>query len=90
MDAQNPEPLNSRVGWSFYFLSLVVACFICGLLAPFRLVPFVSGKNWFFVAIGFGCVLALVVNLFRPRYEATTGRWRAFYDFLLRQLPPPD
>jgi hypothetical protein len=28
------------------------------------------------------------VNLVRPRYA--TGRWRAFYDFLLRQLPPPD
>ena len=90
MDAQNQEPANSRVGWSIYFLSIVVACFICGFLAPFRLIPFVSGKSWFFVAIGLGCVLAVAVNLFRPRYETATGRWRAFYDYLLKQLPPPD
>lgn len=90
MNAQNPEPANSRIGWSIYFLSVVVACFICGLLVPFRLVPFVSGKSCFFVAIGLGCVFAVAVNLFRPRYESATGRWRAFYDFLLKQLPPPD
>jgi hypothetical protein len=90
MDAQNPEPPNRRVGWSIYFHSLVFACLICGLLAPFRLVPFVSGKSWFFVAIGLGCVSAVVVNFLRPRYESATGRWRAFYDYLLKQLPPPD
>src|SRR5262245_29558586 len=41
------------------------------------------------VAIALGCVLAVVVNLLRPRYETTTGRWRAFYDFsysFLRKL----
>jgi hypothetical protein len=85
-----PEPPNPRVGWSIYMLSLAASCLICGVLAPFRLFPFISGGRWFWVAIGFGCVLALVVNLFRPRYETTTGRWRAFYDFLLKQLPPPD
>jgi hypothetical protein len=42
------------------------------------------------VAIALGCVLAVVVNLLRPRYETTTGRWKTFYNFLLRQLPPPD
>jgi hypothetical protein len=30
------------------------------------------------------------VNLVRPNYEKSAGRWRSFYDFLLKQLPPPD
>jgi hypothetical protein len=85
-----PEPPNSRLGWSIYFLSVAVSCFICGVLAPFHLVPFLAGGMWFWVAIAFGCLLAVVVNFFRPRYEAATGRWRAFYEFLLKQLPPPD
>jgi hypothetical protein len=85
-----PEPPNYRIGWSIYVLSLAVSCFICGGLAPVNLFPFLAGGMWFWVAIGFGCVFAFVVNLFRPRYEATTGRWRAFYNFLLKQLPPPD
>ena len=42
------------------------------------------------VAIALGCVLAFVVNLLGTRYETTTGRWKTFYNFLLRQLPPPD
>jgi len=42
------------------------------------------------VAIALGCVLAVVVNLLGTRYETTTGRWKTFYNFLLRQLPPPD
>ena len=85
-----PERPNRRVGWSIYVLSLAGSCLVCGVLAPFHLLPFLAGGIWFWVAIGFGCVLALVVNLFRPRYEMTTGRWRAFHDLLLRQLPPPD
>jgi len=42
------------------------------------------------VAIRLGCVLAVAVNLLRPRYDVATGRWRAFYNYLLKQLPPPD
>jgi len=41
-------------------------------------------------AIALGCVLAVVVNLLGPRYETTIGRWKTFYNLLLRQLPPPD
>jgi hypothetical protein len=37
-----------------------------------------------------GAVMALVVNLVRPRYERTAGRWRSLYDFLLKQMSPPD
>jgi len=40
-------------------------------------------------AIALGCVLAVVVNLLGTRNE-TTGRWKTFCNFLLRQLPPPD
>jgi hypothetical protein len=90
MDPKDQDPPNSRVGWSIYLLSNVVACIICGPLAVSRFAPFLSGKSWFFVAIGFGCVFAAIFNSLRPHYEAATGRWRAFYDFLLKQLPPPD
>ena len=41
-------------------------------------------------AIALGRVLAVVVNLLGSRYETTTGGWRAFYNFLLRQLPQRD
>jgi hypothetical protein len=85
-----PEPPNRRIGWSIYMLSLVVSGLVCGVLAPFRLSPFLSGGMWFWVAVGFGFAAALVVNLIRPRYESAVGRWRAFYDFLLKQLPPPE
>ena len=93
MDAKHPdlpEPPNRRVGWSIYMVSLAASCLVCVILAPFQLLPFLAGGMWFWVAIGFGCVLAVVVNLLRPRYETATGRWRAFYDYLLKQLPPPD
>jgi len=85
-----PEPPNGRFSWSFYALALAVSALVCGALAPFRLVPILSGGGWFWFALVFGAVLAVTVNLVRPRYESTSGRWRAFYDFLLRQLPPPD
>jgi hypothetical protein len=54
------------------------------------ILPILSGGAWFWVALVLGGVIAVVVNLIRPRYETTVGRWRAFYDCLLRQLPPPD
>ena len=41
-------------------------------------------------AIALGCVLSVVVNLLGTRYETTTSRLKTFYNFLLRQLPPPD
>ena len=93
MAAQLPEILespNGRISWSIYALALAVSCMVCGALAPFRALPFLSGGTWLWVALAFGAVLAVIVNLVRPRYEITTGRWRAFYDFLLRQMPPPE
>jgi hypothetical protein len=85
-----PEPPNSRISWSIYVLILACFCLIGGLLAPFGLFHFLSGRACFWVALGFGCVTALVVNLLRPRYDSATGRWRVIYDYLLKQLPPPD
>ncbi len=69
---------------------MVAACLACAALAPWCLLPMLSGGAWFLVAIALGGATALVVNLLRPRYEDAVGRWRAFYDFLLRQMPPPD
>ena len=85
-----PEPPNGRISWSIYALALATSFLICGTLAPFKRFPFLSGGNWFWIALILGGVTALLVNFVRPRYESTVGRWRASYDFLLRQLPPPD
>jgi hypothetical protein len=85
-----PEPPNGRITWSIYALALAASALISGAFAPFGLLPFLSGGAWFWIALAFGAVLAVIVNCIRPRYESTTGRWRAFYDFLLRQLPPPE
>ena len=90
MSERVPEPPNKRVGWSIYFASVVVSSIFCGLLAPFRVFPLISGRSWFFLAIGLGCALAITLNLLRPHYDRAGARWGAFYDYLLRQLTPPD
>ena len=90
MSADHPGPPNSWISLSIYVLIIAVFCLIGGVLAQFRILPFLSGRGCFWVALSIGCVTALVVNFLRPRYERARGRWRAFYDFLLKQLPPPD
>ena len=85
-----PEPQNRRVGWSIYVLAMAVSCLICGGFAPWGLFPALSGGAWFWIAGVLGGATALVVNLVRPRYERAVGKWRSFYDFLLKQMPPPD
>lgn len=87
---ETPEPPNRRVGWSIYGAAVIASCLICAALAPWGLFPLLSGGAWSWVAVAFGVVIALIVNLVRPRYETAVGKWRAFYDFLLRQMPPPD
>lgn len=70
MDAKHPdlpEPPNRRVDWSIYLVSVAVSGLVCGILAPFHLLPFLADGMRFGVAIGFGCVLAVIVNLLRPR-----------------------
>jgi hypothetical protein len=69
---------------------MIASCLICVALAPWGLFPALSGRAWFWVAIVLGGAIALVVNLLRLRYEDAVGKWRSFYDFLLKQMPPPD
>ena len=85
-----PEPLNRRVGWSIYGAAMLASCLICAVLASWGFFPVLSGGTWFGIAVAVGGVIALVVNFLRPRYETAVGKWRSFYDFLLRQMPPPD
>ena len=61
------------------------------LLVSWGLIPdLLRGGLLFWIAFVGGGITAFVVNLVRPRYESATGGWRAFYDFLLRHLTPPD
>jgi predicted exporter len=84
------ESPNRRISWSITLLSSFLSCLIFGLFASSRLLAITSGLGVFLIAVISGVVLALVVNLLRPSYESCPQRWRAFYDFLLRQVPPPD
>jgi hypothetical protein len=84
------EPPDGRISWSIYALALVFSCLICAMLAPFGIFPFLAGGAWFWIALVLGAATAVVVNVIRPRYESAAGRWRTFYDFLLKQLPPAD
>ncbi len=85
-----PEPPDRRINWSIWMLVTASFALLGGGLAPLRLWPSVPGKAWFWVALALGAVTSVVVNLARPRYESSSGKWRSFYDFLLRQMPPPD
>ena len=85
-----PEPPDRRISWSIYLLVTSGFCVICAGLAPMGLFFVLSGGAGFWIALLLGVATGLVVNLVRPRYERTAGRWRSFYDFLLKQLPPPD
>jgi len=69
---------------------MIASCLVCAALAPWGLFSAMSGGAWFWVAIALGGATTLLVNLLRPRYENSVGKWRSFYDFLLRQMPPPD
>lgn len=59
-------------------------------LEPFGAFLFLTGGGRFWIALIIGGVIGAVVNLVRPRYESTVGRRKAFYDFFLKQLSPPD
>jgi hypothetical protein len=87
MRVDHPE---SRISWSIYLMAAVGFCVIWLVLEPWGFFPALPGGALFWVALVFGVVTGFVVNLVRPRYACTAGRWRSFYDFLLKQLPPPD
>ncbi len=72
---------NRRIGWSIYMLSVFVSGLICGALALFRHFTFLSGGMWFGVAIIFGCVIAIVVNLVRPDTRAPVDGGEPFTIF---------
>ncbi len=85
-DAESP---NRRISWSITILAMFPLCLTFGLLAP-RLLPLTSTLGIFLITVISGLLAALVVNLLRRPYETCPHHWRVFYDFLLRQLPPPD
>ncbi len=81
---------DSRISWSIYLMTAASLCLAGLLLQSSGLFPWLPEVGLFWVALISGGVLGFIVNLIRPRYESATGDWRAFYGFLLRQLPPPD
>ena len=83
------ESPNRRLSRPITLLVMFPSCLVFGLLAS-RLLPLASTLSIFFVAVVSGRVASYVVNLVRPPYETCPHHWRAFYDFLLRQLSPPD
>ena len=85
-----PEPPDRRINFSIYLLVTVGYGVILLLLVSWGLIPVLPGGRWFWIALLLGGATGLIVNRLRPRYEGTAGKWRSFYDFLLRQLPPPD
>jgi hypothetical protein len=82
--------LSPRIAWSIYGAAMVACSLVCAALAPWGFFPVLPGGAWFWVGVALGGATALVVNLLRPRYENAAEKWRSFYDFLLRQMPPPD
>ena len=83
-----PEPPDRRISWSVYVLIGAPICFVGGGVAVWLRLP--GGGRWFFVAVFLGAVAGFVLNRVRSRYDSALGRWRSFYEFLLRQMPPPD
>ncbi len=63
---------------------------VAGVLAPLSRGFIVPGKAFFWIALAVGGIAAIVVNCVRPKYENARGRWRSFYGFYLRQMPPPE
>jgi hypothetical protein len=81
-----PEPPDRGIKWSIYVLGLASFCLVGGGAAPFLHLP--GRGTCFWIAVFLGAAIGFVVNLLRPLYDRAVGRWRTFYDFLLRQMPP--
>jgi hypothetical protein len=81
------EPPNKRISWSIYALSMCITGLLCGL----TIVSFpVHKTHAFWISFGIGSSVAPIVNLLRPKYENTGRFWKPIYEFLLKQMPPPD
>ncbi len=83
-----PEPPDRRISWSVYVLVGAPICLVGGGVAVWLRLP--GGGRCFLVAVFLGAVAGFVLNHVRPPYGRAVGRWRSFYEFLLRQMPPPD
>lgn len=83
------ETADSKLSWSIVLV--VVACFVipAGVMAPLQVFG-ISSKDWFFIALAVGLVVAFGLNFVRARYGNSSGRLKRLYDFLLRQFPRPD
>ena len=85
------DPLDRQISWSIYMLAVVIFGLLGAGVATSDVLPIYSvGDAWFWTALALGGATALVINRTRPKYEKAGGRWRSFYDFLLRQMRPPD
>ncbi len=85
---ESPEPPDRRINWSIYILTLIVAGLVGGGVAPILHLP--GHAIWFLAAAFLGVAAGFVVNRLRPGYDQAAGWWKSFYDFLLKQMPPPD
>ena len=79
-----PEHPDRKIRWAVYMAVLAAFALLGGFAAP------LLGPLAFVVAISFGALTALLVNFVRPRYDGAVGGWKSLYDFLLKQMPPPD
>jgi len=79
-----------KLNWSIFTLLCAAFGLLAGVLAPMKIHKLDLGKNWFWVALGAALITALIINLLRPKYKAAHGFWKPFYEFLLKQMPPPD
>jgi len=79
-----PERPDRRISWSVFMAIGAVFALAGGAAAPF------IGPLSFGLAICLAAVTGFVVNRVRPHYDIAVGRWRSLYDFLLKQMPPPD
>lgn len=86
---ETPEPEDSRLNWSIWLVVTICFALVGGFLCPW-LLPSVRGGTSFGLVTALGSLAAVLVNRLRPRYEQSTGGWRSFYDFLLRQMSLPD
>jgi hypothetical protein len=88
-DTASQEKTNSRLNWSVVYVGAAVIGIVGAIVVAHKR-PVVHPKRLLLVVISAGIFGILLINWLRPRYERSTGRTKRFYDFLLRQFPPPD
>ena len=81
---------DARIRWSLTVLTMACVCPAFGVVAVLGVFPVLSGGGWFWIGLLFGGATASVLDRVRPPCETATGRWKSSYQFLLKQMPPPD